>query len=376
MNIELISMLIFFAVLGFFLYKNRGKYEFHSGLIILRWKRGLELIDTLIKNHEKAVRITGYVAVVIGFLGGLIGLGLIIFTVTKMTPGVALVLPTAAGYQYPGPIIGVPFWYWLIAIFIIMFAHETMHGVFARAGKVPLKNYGVLLFFVLPIGAFVDPDNKKVKKMKTSDKLSFFAAGSFANFIVGFLFLLLGLIFYALLMNPTIFAALTEPQGVDFNQTIEGYPAYESNLTGMIKTINGIEIKTYEDLSRTLNNTPIGENIEIVTNVSTYTLKTVAKLDNQTGSFIGIVSPMTIMGLKSGALITFNLLGWLFLLNIGIGVANLLPWKPFDGGLMAEEVLTKSFKKNGKLIANIITGLVYAIILFSLFGVRIIQAIF
>ena len=334
------------------------------------------MIDALIKNHEKAIRITGYVAVVVGFLGGLIGLVLIIFTIVKMSPGVALILPTAAGYQYPGPIIGVPFWYWLIAIFIILFVHETMHGIFARAGKVPLKNYGVLLFFVLPIGAFVDPDNNKVKRMKTSRKLTFFAAGSFANFVVGAFFIVIGLIFVSLMMNPTIFGYMTEGKGVTFNNTISGYPAYEANLTGMITSINGVQIKTTEDLLLFLDNTQMGEEIKIVTNVSTYNIKTATRFDNQTGSVIGIYYPMTNVGVKNWGVITFNLLGWLALLNIGIGVANLLPWKPFDGGLMTEEVLTKFFKKKGKLIANIITGIVYAIIIFSLFGIRIIQAIF
>ena len=77
--------------------------------------------------------------------------------------------------------------------------------------------------------------------------------------------------------------------------------------------------------------------------------------------------------------VTNNVLGrlfaWPIILNIGIGIANLLPWKPFDGGLMAEEVLTRISKRNGKLLSNILTWIMLAAVLFALFGIRIIGAI-
>lgn len=375
MNLELISMLVFFAILGILLYRDRKNVEFHSGLIIRRWKGGLESIDSFVKKHTKIIKFSGYVAVGLGFLVSLCGIGLLIYSMTKMLPGIQLILPTAAGYKYPGPIIGVPFWYWLIAIFVIMFSHETMHGVFARAAKVPLKNYGILLFFVLPIGAFVDPNMKRVQKLKTGKKLPFLAAGSFGNFVVALIFTILALIFIGIISNQTIYASVIEPKGVVFNETIDGYPAHYANLTGMIKSIDGIEIKTTEDLLRILNNTESGKEIEIITNVSTYKIKTVSRLDNQSGSFIGISSPMTLFYPEDWVVVISNLFSWIVLLNIGIGFANLLPWKPFDGGLMAEEVLTKYFKKNGKLMSNVLTAFTFAIVLFSLFGIKIIQAI-
>lgn len=374
MNLELLTMLIFFAIVGILLLKDRKKVEFHGGLVIRRWKRGLELIDILIKKHTKAIKICGYVAVGVGFLACLCGFVLLIFSTVKMQQAFGLLLPTAAGYQYPKPVIGVPFWYWLIAIFVILFAHETMHGIFARAARVPLKNYGILLFFVLPIGAFVEPNMKRVKKLRTNKKLPFFAAGSFANFLVALLFLILVLILYGLLFTP-VSGLLTEPKGVAFNKTIEGYPAYDANLTGMIKTINGIEIKTTENLLKVLNDTEVGKETEIVTNVSTYKIKTVARPDNQTGSFIGISSPTTIVGLKDWLIIIYNLFGWLVILNAGIGVANLLPWRPFDGGLMTQEILTKAFKKRGKIAADALMIITYFLVLFNLFGIKIIKAI-
>ncbi|MCK5107725.1 MAG: site-2 protease family protein, partial [Nanoarchaeota archaeon] len=44
-----------------------------------------------------------------------------------------------------------------------------------------------------------------------------------------------------------------------------------------------------------------------------------------------------------------GLLYWLYLLNIGIGLFNLVPLGPVDGGLMMKEVLLKWFKKKTAL---------------------------
>lgn len=374
-NLEILAMIVFFVIVAILLIRGRKKLEFHAGIVIRRWKRGLELIDILVKKYPRAIKITGCLAVIIGILVCVGGFGyLIYFTFFLRTQAFGLVLPTAGGYKYPGPIIGVPFWYWLIAIFIILFAHETMHGIFARASKVSLKNYGIMLFLVLPIGAFVEPNMKNVQKQKSFNKLSFFAAGSFANFLVALLFFILILIFYGVLQTSAS-KFFIEPKGVVFNGTIEGYPAYDANLTGMITCIDGNKIKTVEDLSRVLNNTKIGKEIEIITDVSSYKIRTVAGPDNETGSFIGISSPMTILSFRGWAAVIYNLFSWLIMLNVGIGIANLLPWRPFDGGLISQEILTKLFKKRGKFIADILMIITYFLVLFNLFGMRIIHAI-
>jgi membrane-associated protease RseP (regulator of RpoE activity) len=375
MNLELLSMIAFFAVVGILLWRDRKNVEFHGGLVIRRWKGGLEFIDRFIQRHPKFIKISGYIALCVGIIGSIAGLYLLIFAATKMLPGVQLVLPTAAGFKYPGPVIGVPFWYWIIAVFVLLFSHETMHAIFARAAKVPVKNYGIMLFFIIPLGAFVEPDERSVKRLKTGKKLPFMAAGSFGNFIVGATFLILAMILIGLAAAPAITGAFTEPKGVMFNETLSGYPAHYANITGIIKSVDGIEIKTAEDLLNILNNTQPGKTIEIVTNDSTYKIKTVVRPDNQTGSFIGISSASTLVGAKDWVVVTLNLFGWLTLLNIGIGIVNLLPWRPFDGGLMSQEILTRYFRKNGKTIANVIMWLTYGLVFFNLFGVKIIQAI-
>lgn len=372
MNLEIISTIIFFSLVGILLLKDRKSAEFHYGIIIRRWKKGKEIIDNLVKNHEKIISRIGTISVVIGIIAGIFGFITLIVFSFRLERMFGLVLPTAGGYQYPGPIISIPFWYWIIGAFVIMITHESMHAVYARLEKIPIKNYGILLLLVLPIGAFVDFDMKRVNRLKTLRKLKILTAGSFANFLTAAIVLLIGLAISTFLFQAT---------GVSFAKTVEGSPASTANLTGVIKSINGIEVKTLEDFTNILNNTKVGEEIEIATTNSTYRLTTTSRPDNQTGPYIGIASPATAFNIKFGLQnysstieISTRLLFWLFVLGVGVGTANLLPLKPFDGGLVWEEILIKKFKQ-GRNIVNILTAITIFLILFNLFGIGIVKGI-
>lgn len=405
MNLEIVSTIIFFSLIGILLLKNRKSLEFSYGIVIKRWKRGLEFIDNIVKKHSKALRILGYFIIGFGIIVGLAGLIGLFYADVTLQKLFGLALPTAGGYQYPGPVIGVPFWYWLITVFVILFVHETTHGIFARFAKVPIKNYGIMLLLVLPIGAFVEPYMERVKKLKLREKLQIFASGSFANFVVAIFCIILALLFSALSLIPAVRQQMIEPYGVIFNGTIDGYPAHVANMTGVITGINGVQIKTFEDLSGILNNTKPGSQITVamvgsvknitvlngssrcmiftnicikspnetgvITGDGNYTIRTASRPNNQTGSFIGITSPSTFFAEKSWVAIILNLLKWLFGLNLGVSIANLLPWKPFDGGLMFEEISVKKFKNKGKMISNILTAIVIILVLFNLFCIKV-----
>jgi membrane-associated protease RseP (regulator of RpoE activity) len=404
MNIELLTMFGFFILIGILLWIDRRNIEFNFGIIIKRWKKGLEFIDLLVRKFPKLISFLGYIAIGFGVIVGLGSFIGLIYADVTLEKIFGLVLPTAGGYSYPGPVVGIPFWYWLIAIFIILFVHETMHGIFARVSKVPLKNYGILLFFILPIGAFIEPDMKRVQKIKYKEKLQFFAGGSFANFITALLFLGLAALFLGLSLTPSAKSFMFEPNGVIFNETIKGYPAYDANITGVITGINGIQVETIEDLSNILNNTEpgteitisttgsiknvttsniskrcivftnictkSGEEIKTITGEANYTITTSHREDEKKGSFIGISSATTYFEPKNWALVTSTLFGLICVLNVSVGMANLLPWKPFDGGLITEEIFTNKFKKRGKTITRIFTIATLLLLLFNLFGIN------
>src|SRR5438445_5068790 len=116
--------------------------------------------------------------------------GLLVYFDAKGIPAIAPVLPSAGGVTVPGT-VSIPFWYWLFAIFPLIFVHESMHAIFARLEKIKIMSYRILLLLVLPIGAFVDPDMESTKKLPSVKKLRIFSAGSLGNYLLVLLVILI-----------------------------------------------------------------------------------------------------------------------------------------------------------------------------------------
>lgn len=372
-SLEIISAITFFALVGILLIKDRKNLEFRYGVVIRRWKKGKEIIDRIARKYSKIITIIGNIGVIVGILAGILSFILLIQFSLELQQAFYLVFPSVGEFKYPGPVISIPFWYWLVAIFVIIATHESMHAIFARLEKIPIKSYGILLLLVLPIGAFVDPDMKKVARLKFLKKLRIYAAGSFANFITGAIMLAI-----SLLVSTFLF----EPVGVVFGQLINNTPAFSVNMSGIITAINDKEVRTVEDLSNILNQIKVGERINIKTTEGNYIIKTISKPENESAAYIGIAGVRTVYDVKTeltnyrDSIHSINtLLFWIFVLSVGIGVANMLPIKPLDGGLIFEEILNKIFKANGKIAAQVLSFITIVLILFNLFGVGLIKFI-
>ena len=62
-----------------------------------------------------------------------------------------------------------------------------------------------------------------------------------------------------------------------------------------------------------------------------------------------------------------ELFQWIFMLNLGIGLFNLLPLKPLDGGYMLEILLSYKLSENVyKPIVNALSVVMAVIIVFSI----------
>jgi membrane-associated protease RseP (regulator of RpoE activity) len=371
LDLETITTIIFFVLIGILLVKDRKKVQFFYGIIIRRWKKGKETIDKLVK-HKKFLQNIGDAAIVVGLLASVFSLYILIIFNIRLQQAFAPVLPSIAGYTYPKPIVTIPsFWYWIIGIFIVIASHETMHAIFSRMEKIPIKNYGVLLFLFWPLGAFVDIDMKKIKKLKFTKKLRIFTAGSFGNIVFGFIFLFLAICFSRYFYVPV---------GVGFEQTQKGFPAYEANLSGIITSINNQKIRNLDELVFILNNTKPGEIINITTTAGNYSIKTVNRPDNKSGAYIGISGLYTFsdvkkefQDIKSVISWIWGLLFWLFIISMGVGFFNMLPIKPLDGGLVYEEIFKKFLHKRGKIVIRIVSIFILALLLFNIFGIGILK---
>lgn len=89
----------------------------------------------------------------------------------------------------PGVNPFVPLWYGLIALIVTLVVHEGGHGILARANGMRVKSLG-LLFAVVPIGAFVEPDEDDLKAAPRRRRLRVFSAGPGVNIACAAVFLL------------------------------------------------------------------------------------------------------------------------------------------------------------------------------------------
>jgi len=174
------------------------------------------------------------------------------------TPGVSPLLPTVseqgAGFFFPGTGIFIPIWEALIAIIVLLVPHEFSHGILTRCHKIKLKTAGLLTVGPVPIGAFVEPDDKDMRKHENRERMRIYSAGSFTNIIVA----LLAVIIITFVMAP-VASNMTYPSGMLITNVVNGSPADGVLESGyLIKEINGVEtpdVETFlESLSEAVGN--------------------------------------------------------------------------------------------------------------------------
>jgi membrane-associated protease RseP (regulator of RpoE activity) len=372
-DLEVITTFAFFLIVSILIILDRKNIQFQYGIILRRWKRGVKILDKIVKKGEKFLKNVGDAAIVICLMASFIGIGFLLYSVIRLKPSLGIVLPTAGAFRYPAPIISVPFWYWLVSIFIVLTAHESMHALFIRLAKVPIKNYGIVTFLALPIGAFVDPDTKRLKSSSFEEKLRIYAAGSFSNFIVALFIYLLAF------CSIAVINAFIESTGVKIGSTIPGTPAYNASISGILQKIDNFRIKSISDLDAFLKNASVGQEITVYTDKGVYSIKLIGRPENETLPFIGIANLTNVYEYKwifSGIVPDFvissiqtwlNLLFWLFLFNTGVGIFNMLPLRPLDGGLICEEILNRKVGKKSKVLMRAIELIVLVLVVFSLF---------
>ncbi len=286
-----------------------------------------------------------------------------------------IILPPIPGIEqyYPDVVFKFPnFWFWLIPIFLIIFFHESMHAVLARLEKIPVRGYGLILLLVIPIGAFVRPDEKKFKKLKTFKKLKIYAAGSMGNFILALI--VAGLLFGTDYVSSNIF----ETDGVLINSLSFNSPAHNASLSGVIIKINDVDIDNTFNLTNAMKNVQPEDTVYIETTTGQYNIKTIPSPENSSRPYLGVqVSNALKYKIFSNdytpdfvinSIVSWKLLLiFTFILSIGIGIFNMLPIPLLDGGLFYREIFIKYFgEKIGKKLITFVSLLVVALLITSI----------
>ncbi len=134
----------------------------------------------------------------------------------------------------------------VFGLLVGLVVHEGGHGLFCRVGDIEIDSMGLAMLAIIPIGAFVEPEEMSRLKADRGSQTRMFAAGVTNNFavtIVGFL----------LLFGPVMGAVSVAP-GAPVGDIVTGSPADQAGIErgDRITAINGESVADADALDRRL----------------------------------------------------------------------------------------------------------------------------
>ncbi len=360
-------IIIFYSLVFLLVFVFRKKLEVHFGVFALyKTRLGIGLMDALGKRFAKPIRLLGYAGIIVGFVAMLVVVGFLFFGLYQLLfvpDAPATISPVLPGVRVPGTTFFIPFWYGIIAIFVVAVVHEFFHGVVARAHKVEIKSTGP---FVLGpfFGAFVEPDEADLKRRKDIVQYSIFAAGPFANFLLAGLVLLV----MSFVLVPAV-PVLFQPVGVSFSGFSNVSPAADAGFQKemVYNSFNGKKITNSDELLEFVGKLKPGDTLTVADEKGIdHKVSVGSNPSNSSLPYLGVVG-ISNRYQNEGSLFfaIFGFVYWLFyfvfILSIGVGTANLLPIGPIDGGRMVLLLFKRFF---GEEKGNMIWAKVSLIFLF------------
>lgn len=360
MNLDLLLLAALGVVLLIVFWFNKKKVDIQKiafpiiYLVLYRTKIGLNLMDRIAKKYSKLVNFISVLGIYVGFFVMLV----IFYFLIKGTynflfvGGLPPIAPLLPGIKPAAGIPSISFIHWIIAIFVLAGVHEFSHGLVARLHDVKLKSSGFAVFSILlPIvpAAFVEPDEEQLKRKSKKSQLAVLAAGSWSNFITAGIFFLISLFVMVPLLNVTSYDV-----GVVIVAVEDGLPAYNAGIGAgeKILSINNQEIKSVEEFIDIMIGIKEGDNINIKTDKKDYNIVVVKNPTGDNG-YIGVSVTPEKRVFREGLwywpqIVSWLslLIGWIFIANLGVGLFNLLPLGPVDGGRMFYLVSLMLFRNN------------------------------
>jgi membrane-associated protease RseP (regulator of RpoE activity) len=258
-TIVLIILLAWFVIL-FLGQKLKFWEKIHAApygpFLMFKTVRGRNFIERLAR---RARFWTLYGRVSIGItIGSMVTLMLLMiweaFLVLGIPASAAPAPETLIGIPGINPLI--PLWYGILGLIVAVVAHEFAHGIVSRVGKIKVQSLGVLLL-VVPMGAFVEPDEDEIKAADMSIRTRLYAAGPATNMIIA----LICLLAIVLVVAPS---AQTVHDGAVVTGIASDSPASHFSLSTWSEVINvdGAAITDPSQLRNITFNSP-GEEVNV-----------------------------------------------------------------------------------------------------------------
>lgn len=264
----------------------------------------------------------------------------------------------ALSTQVPGlepviPGLTIPLLAGLLALAVILVAHEFSHGIAATMYKTKVKKVGLVMFGIIPVGAFVEPDEKKMRKLSPEKQNKILVAGVSANFLLTFVFFAL-----TFLMLTFVVPGLYQTHVVIYS-TVPGSPAANVVATpAFLLSWNGYPISNLTALEQVAVQDAPNTSVTLSTSTGNYTV-----IANATGK-IGVnldeenvTSKISYSNSFLEFLYQFFVLA--FALNLIVAIINLLPLPSFDGWQIYKNLIADRRKLHA-------AGLIILLLLFIL----------
>ncbi|MEE8358284.1 MAG: site-2 protease family protein [Candidatus Hydrothermarchaeales archaeon] len=355
--------------------------------IIMLWRteKGLKGVDFLAKKLKKIWMIISSFAV-------LISIPIMIFVVLNLAKSASDILtmpgappglaPAIPGVRIPGSPIFIPFWYGIIALVTVLIVHEVMHAVISRSEGLNVKSMGIFFVTFIPLGAFAEPDEEALEKSSLKTKLRVYAAGSFGNFLL--------MILAILLLSTVLMPVMFRPDHITIAHVFNGTPAEAYGLKGnsSVLSINSVAVSSSGEFFDVVRSIRPNDEVTILTDKGEVTLIAAKRPEQKIGilgrllrrkktderGYIGITI-LPVLAVKTsvsdvvGETIPWMLvkqLTWIYLLNLFIGITNLLPIFPLDGGKIFEEIVKKVSPGSARQITNLMFALVLLLVFINI----------
>ncbi|HUZ79787.1 MAG TPA: site-2 protease family protein [Thermoplasmata archaeon] len=364
--------------------------------LMIKTRRGRAFIDWVGRSRRfwTVASTIGVILAAIAMVGMVILLLIDAILAFHETAAQAPSVQEALGIPGINPII--PLGYGIVALIIAVVLHELFHGFVARSQKITVKSLGIL-WCVIPIGAFVEPEEAEMVAAPRIRRDRVAAAGVLANFILaGVLFVVVSAIVAG--------SVVPNANGVGVVQIFPNSPAQNASLSAgdIITELNGTTITTNAQLSSALSTAHPGQTVPLqyyssglgTTVTTNVTLAPLSAFTNQSsdaqtaflGVYISFLTPaqlqgtlvwppgtpyggyqgtvnwlvLPIAGLEpisgstqsffhvTGPLAAFgpssfwiglNILYWVAWMSLLLGASNALPLIPLDGGLLVRDFM-------------------------------------
>ncbi len=360
--------------------EKRG-FTISPGLIMWRTKRGLNFIDRVAGISKRGWCAYGTLAAGVGVFMMVFIFVTLVFNLIFILTHPAVRLPGVI-LAYPGLIPGLTIVAWLVAIGSILLVHEFSHGILLHAQGLQTKSVGGMFLVAIP-GAFVEPDEKQLMRAPISKRLRMFAAGSMGNFVLAFICL------------AVLLMLLVPKPGVYVSAVYENYPAENFTLGARIYQFDNVPINTLEDYYDFMDDKQPGDNVWVATESENVYVTIAEAPENENRGILGVglmsatsrwnfANPLYTMGAAMAELLgrpvfhpyvydtlvpwgVIDILKWMFALNLGVGLFNMLPAVPLDGGYMMQAIIErKTSKEKAKKVVRVLSYIVLALILMNI----------